>query len=96
MKESGLDWPLITEDAQDRQMARMVGAARFSEDFADPTLGAAARDQFLATHPEEPLLAFVLREINVWLQELASRNVEAESDKFGKRVAAAPGMNSSA
>jgi hypothetical protein len=82
MKESGLDWPLITEDEQDRQMARMVGAARFSEDFVDPTLGAAARDQFLANHLEEPLLAFVLREINVWLQELASRKAEAEPDKF--------------
>jgi hypothetical protein len=35
-----------------------------------------------SVNPEEPLLAFVLREINIWLQELASRKAEAESDKF--------------
>src|SRR5271156_2273714 len=34
MKESGLQWPVITEDEQDRQMQRWIGAVRFSENSA--------------------------------------------------------------
>lgn len=30
MKESGLSWPLITEDEQDRQMRRLVATVKFS------------------------------------------------------------------
>jgi len=33
MKESGLEWPLISEDDQERQMQRMVGAVKFSQDI---------------------------------------------------------------
>jgi hypothetical protein len=29
MKETGLTWPLITEDEQDKQMTRYVAAVRF-------------------------------------------------------------------
>jgi hypothetical protein len=48
MKESGLDWPVISEDDQERQMQRMVGAVKFSEDIPDPALAEAARAQYLA------------------------------------------------
>ena len=33
MKESGLTWPLITEDEQDRQMARFVATVQFHDDL---------------------------------------------------------------
>ena len=39
MKEAGGLWPLITEEEQDRQLSRHLGAVRFSEELADPALG---------------------------------------------------------
>lgn len=80
MKESGHDWPLITEDEQERQLARYTGAVRFSEDLADPTAADAARAQYVASHAEAPLLSFVVNEINAWLRDLAAQRAEAESD----------------
>jgi hypothetical protein len=82
MKESGLDWPVISEDDQERQMQRMVGAVKFSEEIPDPTVEEAARAQYLDNHPEQPLLAFVLAESNTWLRDLARRQTESKSDKF--------------
>lgn len=82
MKESGHDWPLITEEEQERQLARYSGAVRFSEDLADTTLADVARTQYLASHAEAPLLAYVINEINAWLAELTIQRAEAESDKF--------------
>lgn len=82
MKESGLDWPVISEDEQDRQLQCMVGAVRFSEDIADPKLAETARNQYLANHPEQPLLAFVLGESNNWLRDRACRQAESESDEL--------------
>jgi hypothetical protein len=82
MKESGLDWPVISEDDQERQMQRMIGAVNFSENILDPDVAEAARGQYLANHPEQPLLAFVLAESNTWLRDLARRQAESESDKY--------------
>lgn len=82
MKEAGHNWPLISEDAQARQMQLHVAAVHFSEDINDPTLADAARKQYLANHPEAPLLAFVLSECNLWLEDLARCGTETESDKF--------------
>jgi hypothetical protein len=36
MKESGLQWPLISEDEQERQLRRLTGAVLFSEKMTDP------------------------------------------------------------
>lgn len=80
MKESGYQWPLITEDEQERQLARHTGVVKFSEDLADPAAADAARAQYVASHPEAPLLSFVVNEINAWLAELAAQRAEAESD----------------
>lgn len=82
MKESGHRWPLITEDEQERQMARYIGAVRFSEDLLDPTLAEAARSHYAAHHPEAALLAFVVNETNIWLKELTAQSDEADSDRF--------------
>lgn len=82
MKESGHDWPLISEEDQERQLARLRGTISFSEDFTDPELANAARAQYVMNHPEAPLLAYVFREFTLWLLELADRGTETESDKF--------------
>lgn len=82
MQESSHHWPLISEDTQARQMERHVGAVHFSEDINDPALADVARKQYLASHPEPQLLAYVLDECTLWLQDLAHRRIEAESDKF--------------
>lgn len=82
MKESGHHWPLISEDEQDRQMARHTAAVKFSEELSDTTLARTARDLYIADHTETPLLAFVLNETRAWLRDLASRRAESESDKY--------------
>ena len=81
MKESGLQWPVITEDEQERQMQRWIGAVQFSE-HAMGSAADSAREQYASQHPEQPLLAFVVSETNQWLREISERNAEAESDKF--------------
>jgi hypothetical protein len=65
MKESGLQWPVITEDDQDRQMQRWVGAVQFSED-SGRSVAEHAREQYIRRHPEQWLLAFVLNEMDQW------------------------------
>ncbi len=82
MKASGYQWPLITEAQQERELARMVAAVGFSEDLADPESADLARTQYVAAHPEQPLLAFVTQQSNEWLRHLARTNAEKESDKF--------------
>ena len=82
MGESGYEWQLITEVEQERQLQRMVGSVRFSEEFVDPIAGDAARAQYTANHPEPALLALVINECNAWLADLSRRHVEKESDKF--------------
>lgn len=82
MNESGYEWPLITEDEQQQQLARMVGAVQFSEDLTGPAAADAARAQYVANHPEQPLLALLVSQCTAWLRDLAHRNAEKESDKF--------------
>jgi hypothetical protein len=82
MKESPYHWPLISEEEQDRYLQRYVGAVRFSEEMADPVAGDQARRQYVESHPEQPLLAYVMGENNRWLADVAERGAEAESDKY--------------
>jgi hypothetical protein len=81
MKESVLQWPIITEDEQERQMQRWIGAVQFSE-HAMGSAADGAREQYASQHPEQPLLAFVVSETSQWLREISERNAEAQSDKF--------------
>lgn len=87
MKESGLQWPMISAEEQERQLQRLVGSVLFSENIADPVTADKARSQYVASHPEQPLLAFVISESNQWLLDLARRNAESESDKYVMMVA---------
>jgi hypothetical protein len=82
MRASGYEWPVITEEEQERQLSRMVGAVRFSEELTDPCAGDAARHQYVLTHPEPALLALVMDRCNQWLADLAQRHTEQESDKY--------------
>lgn len=82
MKESGYTWPPIAEAEQEQQLARMVGTVKFSEELTAPESAEVARAHYIASHPEQPLLAYVISQNNQWLRELAGRNAEKESDKF--------------
>lgn len=82
MKESGHDWPLICEEEHERQLARLHDTIAFSYDLTEPSLATAARAQYVMSHPEAPLLAYVLRESTLWLIELAERGTQSESDKL--------------
>lgn len=82
MRESGFEWPVISESEQERELQRTVGTILFSEEIADPTATNAVRAQYISMHPEQPLLALVTSECNAWLQDLAQRKAEKESDKY--------------
>lgn len=77
MKESGLAWPLITEDEQDRRMARLSEAIQFREELPEERRWDAMM-AYVSSHPEQELLAFVYTETARWLQ----RVVPEESDKY--------------
>jgi hypothetical protein len=83
MKESGLAWPLITEDELDRQMQCYIASVKFGDD-----LGTSLRDQsmrqYLEYHPEKVLLAYVQVETTNWL----NRIVPEETDKYVMMAAA--------
>ena len=77
MKESGLRWPCITEDEQDRQLSRYAATVRFGEDVGT-ALHDSAMKQYIEAHPEKGLLAFNNAEIVNWL----SRGIAEEKDKY--------------
>jgi hypothetical protein len=77
MKESGVTWPLITEDEQDRQMGRLVATVQFGDDVPGSLCDRALK-QYIEAHPESELLAFVNVEAVNWLQ----RVVPDDSDKY--------------
>ena len=77
MKESGLTWPLITEDDQDKQLARYVATVKFGEDLS-ASLQDLAMKQYIESHSEQYLLAFVTVETKDWL----SRILPGKTDKF--------------
>jgi hypothetical protein len=77
MKESGLAWPVITEDEQERQLARFVAATRLGEDIT-PSLRSRALRRYISAHPEKSLAAYVASDTSKWLGEIAAD----ESDKY--------------
>lgn len=83
MKESGLAWPLITEDEQDRQMARYIGIVKFGEDLSAP-LRDLAMQKYIGDHPEKELLAHVTVATANWLKRI----VPEETDRYVMMTAA--------
>jgi hypothetical protein len=49
MKKSGLTWPVITEDDQDRQLQRFVAITHFGDDLND-SLRECSMQQYVADH----------------------------------------------
>ncbi|MFH1602572.1 MAG: hypothetical protein ABIH03_01550 [Pseudomonadota bacterium] len=83
MKESGLTWPIITEDEQDRQMVRYVASVKFGDDLGKSLRDKAMR-QYIEDHPEKELLAYVVAETANWLKRI----VPEETDKYVMLAAA--------
>lgn len=77
MKESGLDWPRISEDDQDRLLHRYMATVKFGQDLS-PSLQFIAQKSFINGHPEKPLLAFVTQQTADWLHRIEPE----ESDKY--------------
>ena len=77
MKESGLTWPVITEDELDRQSQRFVGIVKFGGDLGE-SLRNQSIQQYVDDHPEKELLAYVQMETMSWLK----RVVPEETDKY--------------
>jgi hypothetical protein len=77
MKETAVQWPEITEDDQDQQLARFMKQFPF---HMDPATGPAqqAMRAYILKHPEKELLAYVFGSMTQWLQSV----VPAESDKY--------------
>jgi hypothetical protein len=83
MKESGLNWPLISEDEQERQMERYTATVKFGEDLS-ADLRERSMQQYVTSHPERELLAFVFTETTNWLKRITPE----ETDKFVMLAAA--------
>ena len=75
MRESGLAWPMITEDEQDRQMARYIGTVKFGEDLTAP-LRELAMQKYIDAHPEQQLLAYVTVETANWLKRIVAEETD--------------------
>jgi hypothetical protein len=77
MKDSGATWPLITEDDQERELARWATSMRIEEELSERRRAQVLK-RYIDAHPEKVLFAHVHFEVNRWLL-----SVEAEeSDKY--------------
>jgi hypothetical protein len=77
MNESGLTWATVTEVEQERQLQRYLAIFESSGGNNDP-LRDELLQQYINSHPEKWLLAYVSSETAAWLK----RTAPAESDKY--------------
>lgn len=78
MKESGLMWPLITEDEQENQMRRHTILFRFYASLDGKSEQNSSTRQYIDAHPEQDLLARVMTQSREWLL----KSDPEESDKY--------------
>jgi hypothetical protein len=83
MKESGLSWPLITEDGQELQMQIYVTTVKLGEDLS-PALRDRLMQQYIENHPEKDLLTCVWSKTADWFKRI----VPEDSDRYVMLVAA--------
>jgi hypothetical protein len=84
MKESGLNWPLITEDEQNYQMQRNKAIIRFYASFDIQAIRkSSVQQQCIDDHPEKELFAWVITRCREWLRGIRPE----ESDKYVLQVA---------
>jgi O-glycosyl hydrolase len=76
MKDSGLAWPVITEEDIKQQMDHLIASVHFDKDLNN-TLQGLPLQQYVENFPEKPLLAFIQAETEIWLAETTPE----ESDK---------------
>jgi hypothetical protein len=81
MKETGLVWPLITEDDQERYLERQAAITKFTEGLDEASIEQ-VQAQYVGETREKFLFAFVASEVRDWVLALARDRNEAESDKF--------------
>jgi len=77
MKGSGKRWPVISEEVQERCLARVSGRVRFIEGLT-PQLQAQATLDALGAHPEQQLLAYVFGKF----KENGLLGIETEAEKM--------------
>lgn len=77
MKESGLTWPVITEDDQELQLQLYTTTVRLGEDLS-PSLRDRLMQQYVENHPEKNLCAYVWSETANWLRGI----VPEDSDRY--------------
>jgi len=75
MKGSGRSWPVISEEVQERCLARLSGRVRFIEGLTPPQQTQATADA-VRDHPEPQLLAYVFGEFKE--SDLLGIKTEAE------------------
>jgi hypothetical protein len=78
MKESGLTWPLITEDEQENQMQRHTTLLRSYASLDGKSERNSSTQQYIDAHPERDLLAWVMTQNREWLL----KSDPEESDKY--------------
>jgi hypothetical protein len=83
MKESGLTWPVITEDDLDRQSARTTAILKFYDSFSDENLRRSSAQQYIDDHTEKELFAWVMTMCKDWLQSVSPE----ETDRYVIHVA---------
>jgi len=77
MKDSGAAWPLITEDDQERELARWAASMRIEEELTERRRTQVLK-RYIDGHPEKALFAHVHFEVNRWLLGVEPE----ESDKY--------------
>ena len=59
----------------------MTDTIQLSRKLDDRDLSDGVTQKFLMSHPEQPLMAYALAVSNSWLQQIAARGTQAESDR---------------
>ena len=77
IKASGLNWPLITEDVQERCLQRLSGSIQFDEGLS-PELMRQAAQQRVGGHAQRYLLAFV----HGYLRDHELLAVRSDAEKY--------------
>ena len=77
MKISGSNWPVVSEDVQERCLKRISGRVRFIEGLS-PQLQTQATLDAVGDHPEQQLLAYVFGKF----KESALLGIKTESEKM--------------
>ena len=78
MKESGLMWPLITQDELENQMHRHTVVLRFYDSLTGRSEQNSSIRQYVDAHPEQDLLAWMMTQCQEWLSKVDGE----ESDKY--------------